>query len=73
MDRQRAYLDYNATAPLLPVAREAMVAALDMPGNPSSVHSEGRAAREVVARAREAVVRLCGAAPAHVIFTSGAT
>ena len=73
MDRQRAYLDYNATAPLLPVAREAMVAALDMPGNPSSVHSEGRAAREVVARAREAVARLCGAAPAHVIFTSGAT
>ncbi|TDH39112.1 cysteine desulfurase [Pseudohoeflea suaedae] len=73
MDRQRAYLDYNATAPLLPAAREAMVAALDMPGNPSSVHAEGRAAREVVARAREAVARLCGAAPANVILTSGAT
>ncbi|MAY62588.1 MAG: cysteine desulfurase [Rhizobiales bacterium] len=73
MNRQRAYLDYNATAPLLPAAREAVVAALDMPGNPSSVHAEGRAAREAYSRARDAVARLCGAQPAHVIFTSGAT
>lgn len=73
MNRQRAYLDYNATAPLLPAAREAMVAALDMPGNPSSVHAEGRAAREAYSRAREAVARLCGAEAAHVTFTSGAT
>lgn len=73
MTRQRAYLDYNATAPLLPEAREAMVAALDMHGNPSSVHAEGRAARELVSKARANIARLCGAQPAHVIFTSGAT
>jgi cysteine desulfurase len=73
MTRQRTYLDYNATAPLLAAARDAIVAALDMPGNPSSVHAEGRAARELVSRARASVARLCCAQPAHVIFTSGAT
>ncbi len=73
MTRQRTYLDYNATAPLLADARDAMVAALDLPGNPSSVHAEGRAARELVSRARASVARLCGAEPEHVIFTSGAT
>ena len=45
MAAKRAYLDYNASAPLLPAAREAMVAALDVTANPSSVHAEGRAAR----------------------------
>ena len=70
---ERTYLDWNATAPLLPAAREAVLAALDMTGNPSSVHGEGRALRMLVEAARRDVAALVGAAPAHVIFTSGAT
>ena len=45
MAGNRAYLDYNASAPLITAAREAMIAALDLAANPSSVHAEGRAAR----------------------------
>jgi len=70
---ERTYLDWNATAPLLPAAREAVVSALDMIGNPSSVHGEGRALRMLVEAARRDVAALVNAAPAHVIFTSGAT
>ncbi len=70
---ERTYLDWNATAPLLPAAREAVLAALDSVGNPSSVHGEGRALRMLVEAARRDVAALVGAAPAHVIFTSGAT
>lgn len=73
MMRQRAYLDHNASAPLLPVAREAMVAALDLTANPSSVHQEGREARRLVEAARREVAALCGAKPEHVVFTSGAS
>ena len=69
----RAYLDWNASAPLRAEAREAMVAALDVAGNPSSVHAEGRAARAVVERAREKVAEALGAGEADVVFTSGAT
>ncbi len=69
----RSYLDYNASAPLRPEARDAFVAALDRFGNPSSVHSEGRAARALVEEARAAVAALAGAQPAEVIFTSGAS
>ncbi len=69
----RIYLDWNATAPLRPAARGAMVAALDQLGNPSSVHAEGRAARHLVERAREEVATLVGAASRNVIFTSGGT
>lgn len=70
---ERTYLDWNATAPLLPAARDAFVAALDLVGNPSSVHGEGRALRMLVEAARRDVAALVNAAPAHVIFTSGAT
>ena len=70
---ERTYLDWNATAPLLPAARQAVLVALDMTGNPSSVHGEGRALRMLVEAARRDVAALVGAAPAHVIFTSGAT
>ncbi len=70
---RRAYLDYNATAPLQPEARAAMVAAMDMVGNPSSVHTEGRAARAIVERARAQIAASLGADGADVIFTSGAT
>jgi cysteine desulfurase len=70
---ERAYLDWNATAPLRPQARAAMLAALDLVGNPSSVHAEGRAARQVIERAREAVAALVGADPRCVTFTGGGT
>lgn len=70
---ERVYLDWNATAPLRAKAREAVLAALDLPGNPSSVHREGRAARAVVDRAREQVANLVGAKPRQIVFTSGAT
>lgn len=69
----RVYLDWNATAPLRPEARAAMVAACDVVGNPSSVHAEGRAAKAVVERAREEVAALVGCKAREVIFTSGAT
>jgi len=70
---ERTYLDWNATAPLRPQAREAMVAALDALGNPSSVHAEGRAARRLIDEARRRVAALVGAEPADVVFTSGGT
>ncbi len=69
----RVYLDWNASAPLRPVAREAMRAALELCGNPSSVHGEGRAARRLIEQAREDVATLVGADPRNVIFTSGGT
>ncbi len=73
MAEPRLYLDYNATAPLRPAARDAMVEALSDVGNASSVHSEGRAARKRIEAARSAVAELVGAAPANVVFTSGGT
>lgn len=69
----RAYLDHNATTPVHTEVAEAMVRALAMPGNPSSVHAEGRAARAAVERAREQVAALVGAKASHVVFTSGGT
>ncbi|MGB7271403.1 MAG: cysteine desulfurase family protein [Albidovulum sp.] len=69
----RVYLDWNATAPLRPEARAAMLAAFDLAGNPSSVHAEGRAAKMVIERAREDVADAVGCRAAEVIFTSGAT
>lgn len=71
--QRRAYLDHNATTPVRPEVAEAMARALAMPGNPSSVHGEGRAARAAVERAREQVAHLCGAKPGNVVFTSGGT
>jgi cysteine desulfurase len=70
---ERAYLDWNATAPLRPQARAAMVEALDAIGNPSSVHAEGREARAIVEAARERVAILVGAEPRHVVFTASGT
>ena len=70
---QRAYLDHNATSPLRPEVREAVLAAMALEGNPSSVHAEGRAARQVVEEARIKVAGLVGARPEDVIFTSGGT
>jgi cysteine desulfurase len=70
---ERVYLDWNATAPLRPEARAAMLAATEIVGNPSSVHAEGRAAKSALERAREDVASALGAEGADVIFTSGAT
>lgn len=69
----RVYLDYNATAPLRGEARAAMSAAMDLVGNPSSVHAEGRAAKGLVERARAQVAQALGASGADVVFVSGAT
>lgn len=70
---KRLYLDYNASAPLLDAARDAVIAALAITGNPSSVHQEGRAARALIEAARRSVAALVNARPDHVFFTSGAT
>ncbi len=69
----RVYLDWNATAPLRPEARAAMLAAMDLVGNPSSVHAEGRAAKALVERARGQIAAAFGAEGADIVFTSGAT
>lgn len=69
---RRIYFDYNATAPLRPAAREALLRALEL-GNASSVHSEGRAARAAIESARVDIAKALGARPDHVLFVSGAT
>ncbi len=69
----RTYLDWNATTPLRDEARVAMIAAMDIVGNPSSVHAEGRAAKALVERARGQVATAFGADGADVVFTSSAT
>ena len=70
---ERIYVDWNATAPLREEAREAFLRALDATGNASSVHAEGRAARQLVENARTQVAQLVGAEAKNVTFTSGAT
>jgi len=67
------YLDHNATTPVRPQAVEAVAAALTTLGNPSSVHSFGRATRRLLEEAREAVAALAGGSAAEVIFTGGGT
>lgn len=73
MSAVRTYLDYNATSPLRPEAREVAMRALDAYGNASSVHAEGRRARATIEAARTQVAALAGAAARDVTFTSGAT
>ncbi len=67
------YLDANASEPLRPAARAAVLAALESGGNPSSVHAAGRAARRILESAREDIAACFGASPAGVVFTSGGT
>ena len=69
----RIYLDWNATTPLRPEARQAMTAAWELSGNPSSVHTEGRQARRLIEDARAAVATAVGARPSDVVFASGGT
>ena len=67
------YLDHNATSPLRPEARAAMTHAMEMGGNPSSVHGAGRAGRALVEAAREQVAALVHARAQDIVFTSGGT
>ena len=69
----RVYLDYNASAPLRPAVKAAVAEALDLVGNPSSVHGHGRAVRRALEEARARVAALGGAAPTRVVFTAGGT
>ncbi len=71
--RPHIYLDYNATQPIKPAAREAMLDALEFPSNASSVHRLGQQARHAVERARAEVAGLIGAAAGEILFTSSAT
>ena len=73
MTRRETYLDWNATAPLRPEAATAITAALSDYGNPSSVHRWGRAARERVESARQAIAALTGASTEGIVFVSGGT
>ncbi len=69
----RIYLDHNATTPLRPEARDAMLSAMDAVGNPSSVHTEGRKAKGILETARRQVAAAVGAEGADVVFVSSAT
>ncbi len=69
----RIYLDHNATSPLRTRVRDAMISAMDLSGNPSSVHAEGRKARAFIESSREKIAALVGADANDVMFTSGGT
>ncbi|MBA3460642.1 MAG: cysteine desulfurase [Deltaproteobacteria bacterium] len=69
----RIYLDFNATAPLLVAARDAMVRAMGVGGNPSSIHADGRGARDLIEKARDKIAVLAGRPREQVVFTSGGT
>lgn len=73
MSGSRAYLDHNATSPVHPAVADAVARALSLPGNPSSIHAEGRAARATLDEARARVAALVGTVPGRVVFTSGGT
>jgi cysteine desulfurase len=67
------YLDHAATTPMLPEVRAAYVDALDLVGNPSSIHSQGQNAKRMLEEAREQVADSLGCDPIEVVFTSGGT
>jgi cysteine desulfurase len=69
----RTYLDHNATSPLRPSVKVAMLAAMDHGGNASSVHAEGRAARKIMDNAREAIAYKLGCLPQMITVTGGGT
>ncbi len=73
MAKEAVYLDHNAASPLRPEARAALIAALDLTGNPSSVHGHGRALRNLIETGRQQVAGLAGAEPRQVVFTGSAT
>lgn len=66
---RRVYLDNNATTPLHPMVKEEIIKAMDVFGNPSSLHQFGRAAKVMIVEAREAVASFIGASPEEIVFT----
>ena len=71
--KERVYLDHNATSPLRQRVRDTMIEAMDLSGNPSSIHAEGRKASAFIERSREKIAALIGADANDVLFTSGGT
>ncbi|HEU4999934.1 MAG TPA: aminotransferase class V-fold PLP-dependent enzyme, partial [Lapillicoccus sp.] len=69
----RHYLDHAASTPMVSEAVEAMTRCLGTVGNPSSLHSAGRAARRLVEEARESLAEAVGARPSEILFTGGGT
>ncbi len=65
------YLDYSATSPLLPEAKKAMLAAMDLVGNASALHTPGHFAMNAIEDAREEIAKLINAEPEEILFTSG--
>lgn len=65
------YLDYSATNPLLPAAKDAMIKAMDFHGNPSALHTPGHLAMNIIEEAREEIAKLVNAEPSEILFTSG--
>ncbi|AFR26301.1 cysteine desulfurase family protein [Bartonella quintana] len=70
---KRRYFDHNATTPLTKMARMALLESLKIFGNPSSVHTEGRAAKALLQKARRQIAERLNTKPDHVVFTSGAS
>ncbi|MCF6343743.1 MAG: cysteine desulfurase [Devosiaceae bacterium] len=73
MTKPNIYLDHNASAPLLANAKLAMINALNMVGNPSAIHSSGRALGNVIENARGKIAKATGANASQVVFTGSAT
>ena len=69
----RTYLDYNATAPVLPEVIDSVAEALSVTGNPSSVHRDGRLSKAIIEDSRDQVAKMIGVNPSVVTFCSGAT
>ena len=67
------YLDANASQPLRPAARDAILAAFEVAGNPSSVHRAGRGVRRILEDARDVIARSFGGQPQDLVFTAGGT
>ncbi|AHA27974.1 cysteine desulfurase family protein [Candidatus Liberibacter americanus] len=73
MQNKRIYLDWNAASPILDISRQSFIEALDLFGNPSSVHMEGQKIRSYIENARGVIADFCGAKYNNIVFTSCAT
>ena len=71
MAQKTVYMDYNATTPLRPEVKQAIIDALDIYGNPSSIHNPGREGMQLVNHAREQIAALINASPEEIVFTAG--
>ena len=73
MNKRRVYLDHNSTTPLHPEVKKEMIRAMEVFGNPSSMHQFGREARKMVEQARGNIASFIGAKPEEIIFTASAS